>query len=340
MRHKSAVILSIVMLLILILSTACQPEDKTLVVYTSVDRVYAEPILKAFADESGIEVLPVYDVEATKTTGLYNRLVAEKDSPKADVFWNGEILYTLKLKENDVLQAYDSPANSDLPDDFVDADHMWTAFGGRARVIIINTDLVAEEDYPTGFDDFLDDNIPGDQKAIAKPLFGTTSTHMSALYAYWGKEKAEAFFRDIADSDIQIVDGNGAVRDLVASGKLAYGLTDTDDALGAIEKDAPVTIIFPDQEPSQPGTLVTPNSVAIIGGAKHPDEAKTFVDWLLSHETMAALIESNWCQVSVRNVDADYGMEIPELKLIDIGYEDIEAKSEEATKILTELFNR
>src|SRR5438128_2242010 len=46
------------------------------VVYTSQDQVYAEPILKKFERQAGIRVRAVYDSEAIKTVGLVNRLLA------------------------------------------------------------------------------------------------------------------------------------------------------------------------------------------------------------------------------------------------------------------------
>ena len=43
---------------------------RSVVVYASIDQVQAEPVLRAFEASSGIRVLPVYDVEAAKTTAL------------------------------------------------------------------------------------------------------------------------------------------------------------------------------------------------------------------------------------------------------------------------------
>jgi len=73
-------------------------EQEQVVIYTSLDKVFSEPILKAFERQTGIKVLDVYDSEATKTTGLVNRLIAEKNNPRADVFWNSEIGRTIVLK--------------------------------------------------------------------------------------------------------------------------------------------------------------------------------------------------------------------------------------------------
>ena len=55
-------------------------------VYTSLDRPYAEPVLRAFERRSGIRVLDVYDAEATKSVGLAARIVYERARPRADVF--------------------------------------------------------------------------------------------------------------------------------------------------------------------------------------------------------------------------------------------------------------
>ncbi len=52
----------------------------------------------------------------------------------------------------------------------------------------------------------------------------------------------------------------------VANGELAFGLTDTDDALIEREADWPVAIVFPDQGDEQMGTLLIPNTVAIVKG--------------------------------------------------------------------------
>ena len=49
------------------------------IVYTSQDQVYAEPIFREFEKETGIKVRPVYDSEAVKTVGLANRLLAESE---------------------------------------------------------------------------------------------------------------------------------------------------------------------------------------------------------------------------------------------------------------------
>ena len=68
------------------------------IVYTAVDQVHSEKIFEQFEKASGIRVRPVYDLEANKTTGLTNKILAEMDHPVCDVFWNNEFAQTIVLQ--------------------------------------------------------------------------------------------------------------------------------------------------------------------------------------------------------------------------------------------------
>jgi iron(III) transport system substrate-binding protein len=157
-------------------------KQQEVVVYTSLDKVFSEPIFKAFEKETGIKVLDVYDSEATKTTGLVNRLIAEKDSPKADVFWNSETGRTIVLKNKSVLSQYISPSAADIPSTFKDPEGYWTGFAARCRILIYNTTMLKPEDLPKSIFELTDPKWQG-KVALAYPLFGTTATHAAALFA-------------------------------------------------------------------------------------------------------------------------------------------------------------
>ncbi|WP_254048017.1 extracellular solute-binding protein [Synechococcus sp. BDU 130192] len=273
-------------------TTACQPEhqQRKVVVYVSVDRTYAEPILTEFTAATGIDVLPVYDVEATKTTGLAQRLLREKERPQADVFWSGEFAQTLLLQRAGVLGAYESPIAADLPSQYRDPEGYWTGMGGRARGLLINTDRLTLDEAPQSLSDLTSDRWPGSEMAIAYPFFGTTATHAAALYAVWGPEPARAFFTDLQRKNVQVVDGNSVVRDLVVDGQVSIGLTDTDDACSAVEKGESVALVFPDQGPGEMGTFVLTGTVAVVAGGPNPEPGKVLVDFLISPETEQRLM--------------------------------------------------
>src|SRR4029079_13753312 len=86
--------------------------QRTIVVYSALDREFAEPVLNDFTKVTGIRVLAKYDDERTKTVGLTNALIQEANRPRCDVFWNNEILNTLRLEQRGLLAAYDSPAGA------------------------------------------------------------------------------------------------------------------------------------------------------------------------------------------------------------------------------------
>src|SRR5262245_46042498 len=104
-------------------------------IYVSTDRPFAEPVLQAYEKKSGVKVNAVYDTEETKSTGLANRLLAEKARPQADVFWSNEPIRTLVLKSRGVLQAYRSPSAQGIPAALIDPEGYWTGFSARLRVI-------------------------------------------------------------------------------------------------------------------------------------------------------------------------------------------------------------
>lgn len=187
----------------------------------------------------------------------------------------------------------------------------------------------------------LDSRYPGNTIGIAYPMFGTTATHAAALYSYLGKEKARDFFANVSQRQVRVVDGNSVVRDLVADGPLVFGLTDTDDACGAVERGKPVVFIVPDQQPGEMGTLVIPNTVALIAGSPHPYEAKTFIDYLLDRKTEDALVSFGWIQIPSRDVSAQTAcMDITGIKTMNISYQDVYTGIPTTQKDLIEIFIR
>ena len=267
------------------------------VIYTALDQVFSEPILKEFEQKTGINVKAVYDVEAAKTTGLVNRLLAEKTHPQCDVLWNNEVMRTIMLKRKGVLTPYTSPSGADIPNRFKDADGYWAGFAARARVLVVNTKQLAPEQYPTSLTD-LSNPIWRGQAAMANPLFGTTATHVASLFAMWGEKKAETFLTSVGANQTKIVDGNAMVRDMVAAGEIPWGITDTDDVHVGILEGKPIKAILPDQQGE--GTLLIPNSIALIANAPHPEAGKKLIDFILQKETEAKLCASESAQIPLR----------------------------------------
>jgi len=246
---------------------------------------------------------------------------------------------TIVLKNKGVIEPYKSPSAEAIPDGFKDAEGYWTGFAARGRVIIYNTDLVA--DPPTSIFDFHDDKWRG-KVAIALPLFGTTAAHASVLFAAWGEDKAKEYFRGLLANDVAILPGNATVRDMVAKGEYAVGLTDTDDANGAVEDGKPARWLFPDQADGGIGTLIIPNTVALIKGGPNPAGGRALIDYLLSPEVESMLAGMRSIQIPL-NPDVDVPANVPvlaETRRMAVSFEDAAANMELSAQFIREEFTK
>lgn len=266
----------------------CQRPASEVVVYTSVDQPFAQPVFDAFESQTGVHVRAVYDTEETKSTGVLNRLLAEADHPQADVFFSGDPVRPQVLIARGLVEPYVSPAASDIPDQFKERQGAWTGSAARARVLLVNRKLVSASDTPQSLSAFTDSRWKG-RAAIANPIFGTTTMHMAALFSVWGAARFRAFLEALKANDIRVASSNGEVKRLVAAGEVAFGLTDTDDANEALKAGADVSVVYPDQDDL--GTLVMPTTVTLLRGP-HRKTGKRLVDFLVGPEVERMLAES------------------------------------------------
>jgi iron(III) transport system substrate-binding protein len=334
-------LMRLVLLALLLLELiSCQTrDDREVVVYSALDRTFSEPVLQRFEKETGVRVRAVYDVEATKTVGLVNRIISEAENPRCDVFWNNEVVRTIVLKRRGLLERYVSPRAEDIPPTMKDPEGFWTGFAARARILIYNKALVADHDLPSSIADLVEERWRG-KVSMAYPLFGTTATHAAALFAVLGADSARAYFARLRENEIVIVDGNASSKDAVARGEVLVGSTDTDDALVAMDQGKPVGIVFPDQGEGELGTLVIPNTVALIRGCPHPREARMLVDFLLRHKTEEELARSGSGQIPVRcGIPVPAGVRTMEnLKAMTVDWNQVEEKVDDSAKYLERLF--
>jgi iron(III) transport system substrate-binding protein len=289
----------------------CGVEGRKVVVYSSQDPEFAAPLLDEYARQAGVEVETKFDVESAKTVGLAQLLIRESPKPRCDLFWNNEILNTLRLREKGMLATWSPPNAADIPNEFKAKDGTWYGFAARARILIVNTKLMPESDRPKGLADLIDPRWKG-KIAIAKPLFGTTATHATCLFATWGDDKAKAFFSDLKKNEVQVVSGNKQVATAVGSGQALFGLTDTDDAIGEVDAGQPVTIVYPDRGENELGTLFIPNVLAIPKGAPHPVEGEALGNTLLGPEVEGKLAKGPSAQIPLnRKTEAPPRVETP-----------------------------
>jgi iron(III) transport system substrate-binding protein len=317
----------------------CSDERREVVVYAALDREFSEPILADFEKATGIKVLSKYDVESTKTVGLTSAILAEAARPRCDVFWNNEILNTLRLQDAGLLENYKSPAGELFPEMFRDSEGAWHGFAGRARILIVNTNLVPEAERPTSIKDLADPKWKG-KVGIAKPIAGTTASHVACLFAAMGPEEAKSYLRELKANDVKIYSGNKQLALAAARGEIAFGMTDTDDAIIEIERGQPVAIVYPDRGPDELGTLFIPNTISIIKGGPNTESAKKLIDYLLSPAVEAKLAICPSAQIPLNPaVEIEPRVETPKTaKAMQIDFKQAAAQWDEVAKFMEHEF--
>jgi iron(III) transport system substrate-binding protein len=299
---------------------------REVVVYCSADAPVARPVFEAFEKKTGIKVKPVFDTEATKTTGLVNRLIAEHEQGKTgpdacDVWWSSEPFGTIRLSRAGVLEKYESvsgpaswkgargvPADGSWPGARA-GDGTWYGFVRRLRVIVYNTKFAGAGPMSRigGWMDLAQPQWKG-RVGMARPQFGTTRGHMAAMHAVDDGKMLRTWLEAMAANDVRLYDGNASVVKAVASGEVYAGLTDSDDAINGMRQGWPLGIILVGEDGGHPvvlmnhmvphyavGAMAVPNTTAVVAGGAHREEARTLVDFLLSKETAELLSAGEAC---------------------------------------------
>ena len=318
--------------------TASRHSGNVVVVYVSEDQVFSEPILKDFERDSGTRVLAVYDTEETKSAGVVNRLIAEKASPQADVYWANEPIRAELLRQHGVSAAYRSPSAEGIPDQFRDPRGYWTGFSVRTRMLIIAKGRI---DKPTSILAYTDPRFRG-KTVIANPLFGTTTAHMAALFTVWGDERGKGFLDAMRRNEVRLASSNGDSADQVAAGTFELGLVDSDDVYSRRKQGRPIEGIYPDQDDQGLGCFIVPNAVLLVKDSPHPEAGKKLIDYLLSPATEKKLANSDAAQIPLHPaVETPPDMRrLETLKVMNVDYAQVAAKMQAIQPLLKDWAGR
>ncbi|HRQ73762.1 MAG TPA: extracellular solute-binding protein [Phycisphaerales bacterium] len=283
--------------------------DGSVVLYSSADDFVLREMVEAFGSETGLHVRLLGDTEATKTTGLVQRLLSEKDNPRADVWWSSEPFGTIRLAREGLFESatgVETGVEGGWP--LVSNDGLWLGFASRARVIAYHTGRVREEDAPRTLRDLIDPRWRG-RVGIARPEFGTTRGHFGALVEACGVEAFEAWLAAMKANGVRLYSGNASAVRGIADGEIDVCLTDTDDVWVAQRNGWPIGLVY--ERPDGPGEsveglpsfgpLLMPNTVALVrGGPGGSDARRRLVEFLLSERGERILAESDSGNIPLR----------------------------------------
>ncbi len=282
----------------------CVPRrEKNVVVYCATDREYATPILDSFErSHEGTEIARQFDVESSKTLGLVTRIESERDRTRCDVFWNNEIIHTIRLQKKGLLRVRRWPVPDNWPDGFKARDGSWIGFAARARVLVINVKRLPDpQQWPASVLDLASERWHH-RCGMAYPLYGTTATHMAVMASHpqafrSGESNGPStswndWIGNVAKHSV-ILAGNKQVALAVSSGELDWGITDTDDAAIELGQGRPIRVVYPDQGADRFGTLFIPNTICVLQSAPNPTAASQLADFLISEKIESRLTMAN-----------------------------------------------
>jgi iron(III) transport system substrate-binding protein len=261
-----------------------------LVIYSGRTEPLLQPVIDAFKVKyPNVEVL----LKAGSNSELANALIEEQANPQADVFITTELFTVQSLAQEGIFQSYVPVGADQLPAEFLGADNLWTGLTTRARVIMYNTDLVAQDELPSSIFDLTDPKWQG-QVAAAGSTNGSMQAQIAALRQLIGEEETEAWLNDLIANEVTFFGGHTDVRKAVGAGEFKLGLVNHYYYYLQKAEGSNVGIIFPDQGDGQIGLITNATAAAIINGAPHVPAAQAFLDFLVSPEGQKLFAEQNY----------------------------------------------
>lgn len=257
-------------------TSAEKDSDNTLVVYSPNPEDLIEETIPAFEEKYGIKV----DLVQASTGELFKKAEAEKESPVADVIFGGS--YALFSSNENLFEPYISQENDQISPEYQNKTGFYTPYTLDVSVIIANSSLTKDIKIE-GYNDLLNPKLKG-KIATADPSNASSAfaqlTNMLVDQGGYENEQAWNYVKNLFTLvDGKIASSSSNVYKAVADGEMAVGLTYEDPALKLLNDGVDVKVIYPKE-----GTVFLPGNAAIVKNAKHMDNAKKFIDFLLSQE--------------------------------------------------------
>ena len=281
-------------------------EGERLVIYTSHKEEVYGPIVKEFQQRTGIWV----EVVTGGSNELLERIAMEAESgePVCDLMFGGGV-ESLAAYE-DCFEPCKPEGVEYLRDVGLSADDLWTPFSSLPMVLVYNTRLVPEGEV-TGWADLLDPRWKG-RIAFADPtVSGSGYTAALTLFSCIEGDDCDSLAELVAHLDAGELPDSGDVVESVRSGSRYIGVTLEETALKQLLPE--VAIVYPAE-----GTSAVPDGCALIKGARHPENARAFLEFVIGRDVQELLV-SDLSRRSVRT-DVHAPEDLPgeaELGIID-----------------------
>lgn len=255
-------------------SETAKPQKLTL--YCGLMEDHMVKAVQEFEKETGIKV----DAVRMSSGEIMGRIKAEKNNPKASVWFGGPADAFVQAKEEGLLEKYASPNAAKIPVQFKDADGYWTGIYNGYLGFVSNQKLLNEKGIaaPKSWDDLLKPEFKG-QVVLANPgSSGTAYTMLATIVQIMGEEKGLEYMKKLHGQVKTYPKSGTAPGRMAGQGEAIVGLSFLHDGIKYREEGMKDIVL---SAPSE-GTGYEIGSVAIIKGGPDQEAAKKFVDWALS----------------------------------------------------------
>jgi iron(III) transport system substrate-binding protein len=300
MSRKTAVV---AVALLLILATAgCSSSRDAMTIYSGRTQNLIGPLLEQFNKETGIAI----DVKYGDSAELALLLDEEGERTPADIFLSQSPGATGFLAGKGRLGQLDAGVLDKVDRRFRNADGRWVGISGRQRVLVYNSEQVAEADLPDSVLELTDERFAG--KVAVAPANGSFQDFVTAMRQLEGEEATAAWLKAMAANEPRTYANNNAIVEAVSRGEVEMGLVNHYYNY-RFQQESPGT---PSRNHSfagdDVGALVIPSTASVLAGTDKPEEATRFLNFLLSAEAQRYFSDQTFEYPLVSGVPAASGL--------------------------------
>ncbi|OAB45584.1 ABC transporter substrate-binding protein [Paenibacillus antarcticus] len=307
--------------------TNTQAADQKLVVYSAGPEGLAYKIIEGYEAQTGVKV----EMFQGTTGKILARMEAEKSNPVVDVVILASLPSAQGLKNDGLTLPYPEAHNADkLNPDWSDKEGNYFSSSASALGIAYNTKLVTTP--PTSWEDLTKPEYKG-QINIPDPSLSGSALDFITGYLSDKGESGWSLFEQFNNNDVAVAGANQEALDPVITGAKSMVVAAVDYmTYKAKAKGEPVDIVYPKE-----GTVISPRPAAIMKSTKHEENAKSFIDYLLSDE--AQKLVSNAALLPGRtDIKAENRANLDEIPLLKADWVWMNENGADVTDKFTKLF--